>query len=76
MIRLLIVLGIIILILFILKSRSKNKGFSSNFYKKTIFVILVLGILFFLATSGKFLIPQFLNLLKIGLPIITKFIGF
>ena len=76
MYRLLIVLAVIILILFILRSQKKNKSkFSSNFYKKIIIELILFGVLFLLATSGRFLIPQILNIIKIALPFLTKFIG-
>ena len=76
MIRLLFVLGIIVLILLILRSRNKNNYLSSsNFYKKLILIIIVAGVIFVLATSGRFLFPQILNIIKVGLPFLTKFIG-
>ena len=37
--------------------------------------INIVGAIFFLATSGRFLIPQILNIIKVGLPFLTKFIG-
>ena len=76
MIRLFIVIGIIVLILLILRSRKKNNNLaSSNFYKKLILLIIIVGVLFILATSGRFLFPQILNIIKVGLPFLTKFIG-
>ena len=76
MIRLLIVLAVIVMILFILRSRAKSVSIrSSKLYRNLILIVIVAGILFFLATSGKFLIPQFLNLIKVGLPFLTKLIG-
>ena len=76
MIRLLIVLAVIIMILFILRSRAKSSSFgNSKLYRNLILIVLVAGLLFFLATSGKFLIPQLLNLIKVGLPFLTKLIG-
>ena len=71
MIRLFVVLILGFLILLILRSRSK----SQNLYKKLIYLVIILGVVFFLATSGKFLLPQILSILKIGLPFLTKFIG-
>ena len=77
MIRLLIVLAVIVMILFILRSRAKSSSFGySKLYRNLILIIVVAGLLFFLATSGKFLIPQLLNLIKVGLPFLTKLIGF
>jgi len=76
MVRFLFVIFIIILILFILKNRSKKiNNNNSNFYKKLIFLTVFLGIIFLLATSGRLIIPQFLQILKITLPFLTKFIG-
>ena len=77
MIRLLIVLAVIVMILFILISRSNKSGSfrSSKLYRNLILIVVVAGLLFFLATSGKFLIPQLLNLIKVGLPFLTKLIG-
>ena len=76
MIRLLIVLAVIVMILFILRSRTKSSSFgNSKLYRNLILIVVVAGLLFFLATSGKFLIPQLLNLIKIGLPFLTKIIG-
>ena len=76
MIRLLIVLALIIMILFILKSRAKSGSIgNSKLYRNLILLVVVVGLLFFLATSGKFLLPQILNLIKVGLPFLTKLIG-
>ena len=76
MIRLLIVLAVIVMILFILRSRAKSSSFGNpKLYRNLILIVLVAGLLFFLATSGKFLIPQLLNLIKVGLPFLTKLIG-
>ena len=76
MIRLLIVLAVIVMILFILRSRAQSGSLrTSKLYRNLILIVIVAGLLFFLATSGKFLIPQFLNLIKVGLPFLTKLIG-
>jgi len=77
MIRFLIIIIFVILIFIILHNRSRktNSKISPNFYKITILCILIAGILFFLATSGRFILPQILGFLKIGLPFLTKFIG-
>ena len=76
MFRLLIVLAVIVLILIILRSRAKSASFGNpKLYRNLILIVIVAGLLFFLATSGKFLIPQFLNLIKVGLPFLTKLIG-
>ena len=76
MIRLLIVLAVIVMILFILRSRAKSGSLgNSKLYRNLILIVILAGLLFFLATSGKFIIPQLLNLIKIGLPFLTKLIG-
>ena len=76
MIRLLIVLAVIIMILYILRSRAKSSSLGRvKLYRNLILIVIVAGLLFFLATSGKFLIPQLLNLIKVGLPFLTKLIG-
>ena len=77
MFRLLIVLVIIALIIAIFWNRNKRNSYSnkSNFYKYLFLILIIGGLLFFLATSGKFILPQIMQILKIGLPFITKFIG-
>ena len=75
MIRFIIVLLAVIAILYILRSRSKNSEIMSNNYKKIIISIIVIGLLILIATSGRYLLPQVLQLIKIGLPFITKLIG-
>ena len=76
MIRLLIVLAVIVIILFILRNRAKSNSFRNvKLYRNLIFIVIIAGLLFFLVTSGKFLIPQILNLIKVGLPFLTKLIG-
>ena len=76
MIRLFIVIAVILIILFVLRSRSNSKkNYSKVFYRNIIILVLVLGLLFFLATSGRFIFPQILNIIKVGLPFLTKFIG-
>ena len=76
MIRLIIILSVIILILLILKSRARNNiNISHKTYKIVIISIIVLGLLFLIATSGRYLLPQLIQLIKVGLPFLTKFIG-
>ena len=76
MIRLVIVIGVIIAILLIFRSSSKkNTNISRNTYKVIIISIIVLGILYLIATSGRYILPQFIQLIKLGLPFLTKFIG-
>jgi len=75
--RFLIVLIILAIILFIFWNRNKRNGYSkkSNLYKNLFIILIIGGLLFFLATSGRFILPQIMQILKIGLPFITKFIG-
>ena len=76
MIRFIIVVLLILLILFILRSRSTKIGnISKKNYRLIIISILVLALLIVIATSGRFLLPQLLQFVKIGLPFLTKFIG-
>lgn len=76
MIRLLIVLAVIIMILFILRNRAKSGSLrNSKLYRNLILIVIITAVLFFLATSGKFIIPQLINILKVGLPFLTKLIG-
>ena len=76
MIRFILVLAVIILILFILRSRSKgNTKITQNKYRAIIIAVFVLGLLLLIATSGRYIFPQILQLIKFGLPFLTKFIG-
>ena len=76
MLRFLLVIILIVLILFIFRNISKRKLSSKkDIYKKLIFVLIVGAFLLFVATSGKFILPQIFQILKIGLPFLTKFIG-
>ena len=76
MVRFLILIIVIILILFVLKNvKNKTNNNNPNLYKNLILVTLFIGTIFLLATSGKFILPQVLQILKIGLPFLTKFIG-
>ncbi len=76
MIRLVLVLALVIVIILVLRNRSKKSNPQrSDIYKKIILIIIILALIFFLATSGKFILPQILKIIKIGLPFLTKFIG-
>ena len=58
------------------KIRSKNNvKINQNKYRVIILMIIVLGLLFLIATSGRYILPQILQLIKVGLPFLTKFIG-
>ena len=75
MVRFIFLIILIIAILLILNNRSKKINNNSNLYKRLIFITVIIGICFLLATSGRFILPQILQVLKIGLPFLTKFIG-
>ena len=76
MIRFIVVIIIIVVILLILRSRSKgNIKINRNKYRAIILTIIVFGLLFLIATSGRYILPQILQLIKVGLPYLTKFIG-
>ena len=76
MIKFIIVILAIVAILIILRSRSSTtKNISSKNYRLIIISILVLGALILIATSGRFILPQLLQFIKIGIPLLTKFIG-
>jgi len=76
MIRFILVIIIIVIILLILRSRSKgNIKINQRNYRFIILTIILLGLLFLIATSGRYILPQILQLIKVGLPFLTKFIG-
>ena len=76
MIRFILVIIVIVVILLILRARSKsNIKITQNKYRAIILTIIVLGLLFLIATSGRYILPQILQLVKVGLPFLTKFIG-
>jgi len=70
MIKIIFLTIFIVAILYLLKKKSH-----SNIYGKLIFIFIILAILFLIATSGRVIFPQILQILKIGIPLITKFIG-
>ena len=72
MLKISFLLILVIGILYILKKNSNTK---SNIYSKLILSVIFFGILFIVITSGKFILPQILQILKIGLPLLTRFIG-
>jgi len=75
--RLLILIVIVALILLYLwrKSASKNLKNKENIYKGALFLLIVIALIFFVATTGKFIFPKILQIIKLILPIITKFIA-
>ena len=74
MIRFIIVLTVIVVILFILRSRVNTK-ITQNKYRTVVIAVIILGLFFLIATSGRYLFPQILQIIKLGLPFLTKFIG-
>ena len=74
MIRFIIVLAVIVVILFILRSRMNTK-ITKNKYRAVIISVIILGLFFLIATSGRYVFPQIMQLIKLGLPFLTKFIG-
>ena len=74
MIRFIVVIIIIVVILLILRSKGNIKV-NQNKYRAIILTIIFLGILFLIATSGRYILPQILQFIKVGLPFLTKFIG-
>ena len=76
MIRFVFLIALVLLILFVLNKRSKIiKNNNTNLYKWLILATIIIGIIFLLATSGKIILPQILQVIKMGLPLVTKFIG-
>ncbi len=77
MIRFILVILAIFVILLILRNRSnKFQNLSKKNFRILIISILILGLLVLIATSGRYILPQILQLFKLGLPFLTKFIGF
>ena len=70
MIKIIFLAIFIVAILYLLKKKSNSK-----IYGRLIVLIIFIAVLFLIATSGKLILPQILQILKIGLPFITKFIG-
>ena len=75
MVRLFIVIAIVIVILIIFRNRRNKISKYPDIYKKIIFILIIGSVIFFLATSGRFILPQILQIIKIGIPFLTKFIG-
>ena len=77
MIKFLFVLIFLIIIIFIFWQKNKDiRNYKkSNFFKTLLIIIIIVGFLFILATSGKFILPQLLSIFKMALPLITKLIG-
>ena len=77
MVKLVFVLFFIAIIFLILWQRNKNIGNNkkSNTFRNLLIIVVITGILFFLATSGKFIFPQLIQIIKMALPLLTKLIG-
>ena len=72
MFKIILLFAIFLIIIIILRNNSK-KNFGK--YNKLFLTIIFIGFLTVLIIYGKFLIPQLFQILKIGLPFLTKFIG-
>tara|TARA_B100000315_G_C14397510_1_gene504882 strand:- start:334 stop:591 length:258 start_codon:yes stop_codon:yes gene_type:complete len=74
--RLLIVIIFLVIILFIFwqKNRIIGNTKKANIYNYLIWIIIILGVLFFLATAGKFILPKLMQIIKMALPALTKLI--
>jgi len=81
--RLLIVIIILVIILFIFWQKNRIIGNKykiigntkkANIYKNLILLIIIVGVLFFLATAGKFILPKLMQIIKMALPALTKLI--
>ena len=81
--RLLIVIILLIIILFIFwqrnriignKNRIRGNKKKANIYKNLILLIIIIGVLFFLATAGKFILPKLMQIIKMALPVLIKII--
>ena len=76
MVKLIIVVVLVVILLLIFKNSKKNiNNFKTDFYKYIIIFLFAGLIIFLLATSGRYILPQLLNIIKIGLPFLTKLIG-
>ena len=76
MFRFVFLIALIISILFVLYNKSKKiNNNNKNFYKVLIISTATIGLLFLIATSGKIILPQVLQILKMGLPLVTRIIG-
>ena len=76
MIRFIFLIFLILLILFVLNNRSKKiKINNTSLYKWLILATIIIGAIFLLATSGRIILPQVLQIIKMGFPLVTKLIG-
>ena len=56
------------------KNRIIGNAKKTNIYKNLILLIIIIGVLFFLATAGKFILPKLMQIIKMALPALTKLI--
>ena len=77
MIKFLLVFVIISIIFLIFWRKNYTQGNikKSNFYRNILILIIAIGILFFISTAGRFILPQIFQILKMALPLLTRFIG-
>ena len=76
MFKFIIVILVIVVILIILRAKSsQTNNIRSKDFRLIIISILVLGLLILIATSGRFILPQLPQFIKIGIPLLTKLIG-
>ena len=77
MIKFLLVFVIISIIFLIFWRKNYTQGNikKSNFYRNILILIIAIGILFFISTAGRFFLPQIFQILKMALPLLTRFIG-
>ena len=76
MIRFVFLIVLILLILVVLNNRFKKiENNNTNLYRVLILVTIIVGIFFLLAISGRIILPQILQIIKMGLPLVTKLIG-
>ena len=72
--RLLLLSLVLSLILYFFWKRDTSKK-NSNIYRNLLVLLVFLTIIFLIVTQGKFLLPKLFQLIKIGLPFLTKFIA-
>tara|TARA_B100001123_G_C14851705_1_gene844349 strand:+ start:124 stop:351 length:228 start_codon:yes stop_codon:yes gene_type:complete len=75
MIRLVIVSIILAIVLFYLWKKNTNDQKKADLYKYLLIILVVLVLGFFLATTGKFILPKLFQIITKLLPFITRFIA-
>ena len=76
MIRFIVVIALIIVALYVFKRKAIAQGDNrkSNFLRNIILLLILAAIVLVMATSGKFLLPKIFQVIKLIMPIITKFL--